>query len=195
VALNSTLIGTQNHIKLEAFELIESVIKMIWFTLLIVVPALVESKVLPVPKETFERCESDKGDYFNFDDFEMIAINDTSAILNGTVTVLKDMVGPIKAKAYCERYERGQWTMSALRKEVKDFCTEMNLGLEPWYDVFKDRDAKTCPFPAGSKFHFHEYLIDFSYVVIPPSYVGPWRLTLDAGERYCVRYHYDFFDF
>jgi len=174
---------------------IHSVFKMKLLTLLlIIVPALMEGKVIPVGKEQFERCNNDKGEYVNQDNFEVVAINDTLVIVNGTATIMKEMVGPIKARAYAERYERGQWTMSGLQRKVNDFCTEANNRWEPWYEVLKNRDDKNCPFRAGSKFYFQEWEVDFSYMYFPYSYVGPWRLTLDAGKRYCIRYYFDFFD-
>jgi len=162
--------------------------------LLLVVPALIESKVIVVLKEQFERCNNDKGEYVNHDNFEVVALSDTLVILNGTVTVMKEMAGPIKARVYCERYERGQWTMSAIQRKVDDFCIEMDNKREPWYEAFKDRDDKKCPFTAGSKFYFREYKIDFNYMFFPYNYVGPWRMTIEAGPRYCIRYYYDFFD-
>jgi len=168
--------------------------KLLTLLLLLVVPALIENKVIVVLKEQFERCNNDKGEYMNHDNFEIIAINDTLVILNGTVTFMKDMVGPIKASAFAERYERGQWTMSAIQRKVKDFCVEADNRWEPWYEIFKDRDARNCPYPAGSKLYFREYKVDFSFMFFPYSYVGPWRLTLEAGPRYCIRYYFDFFD-
>jgi len=167
---------------------------MKYLTLLLLIPALIQSKVIPVPKEQFERC--DTGGYYNTDDFEIIAINDTLVILNGTFLVTKDLAGPLKGKFYAERFERGQWTSSALQRKFDDFCTMINNKWEPWYEALKDRNKKDCPFPAGTKIYYREYKVDFSFMFFPYSYVGPWRMRIELDDnKFCIQYHFDFFDF
>lgn len=128
------------------------------------------AKIVPIIAEEFEVCDQ-KNPHIS-KDFELIAINDTLTIVNGTLKTLIEIASPIKGGGFCEQYIRGQWVYAQLARKLDDLCATLNNPTEPWFKFLEDRDDNTCPFPVGSKIYFREQKIDFSSTYYPYNFVG-----------------------
>jgi hypothetical protein len=143
---------------------------LVFFSLLLCLTSQATSKVIPIISEDYEDCSTDEK-YFS-PDIEMIMINDTLTIVNGTVTTVREFVDGVKAGGYCEQFVRGQWVVSPLARRIEDFCATINNPSEPWYELMKHRDHETCPLSVGSKMYVDEYEINFGYMYFPHTFIG-----------------------
>lgn len=63
--------------------------------------------------------------------------------------------------------------------------------------IFK---GKGCPYEEGFKIVYNDHLIDLSNIIIPPHWLGRWRLTVygslinEPGYYECQRFHGDVHD-
>lgn len=124
---------------------------MIAFVLLLmmILPHKLFGKIIPIIDENYENCASPDEDYkgFDFDDYDLIALNDYDVFLNGTVKILKPVVSQIPAHITAERFERGKWIVTYLDTKRPDICASLKNPMEVWYDKFKSK--KGCPLSAG----------------------------------------------
>ncbi|CAG9798442.1 unnamed protein product [Chironomus riparius] len=125
-------------------------------------------------------CAKTDDHLVDWSDYNLVAINDTLTVVNGSVTFLRDVISPWSAHFYAERYERGQWLMQGYVQKLQDLCTELHNQLQPWYKKFKDFD--TCPIPKGTKWVFNMVPIEMVNKVqyLPPHYAGRWRIIFDT---------------
>lgn len=83
---------------------------------------------------------------FDFDD-------DGYLIVNGNLTILKDVVEPYPVYIHSERMERGEWRPALIEKYYRNFCTSFQDPLEVSYPVMRHVDDLKCPLPAGVRLH------------------------------------------
>lgn len=107
------------------------------------------SKITPIIDESLEECvkPAEKAGYFDIKDLEIIAESETSSVLNGIWRFTKGINSPWTCVAYTERFERGQWNMYAMKRQIVDFCKQMLIPAEPWYNMFKN--VSQCPLKPG----------------------------------------------
>ena len=61
-------------------------------------------------------------------------------------------------------------------------------------------NGKQCPYEAGFEINFDNFLMNFKHVVIPPHWLGRWRVTVfgslmsSPGYYECYRFYADIHD-
>lgn len=96
-------------------------------------------------------CPGIINDLYDISELEIIAINDTLNVLNGTFKVLSEMRSPFEYRITTQRLTRGQWVSGEINRVVSDFCVAMQNRLDAVYTIskhFKNR----CPFKPGVSF-------------------------------------------
>lgn len=106
-------------------------------------------KIVPIISEKFENCAEPAFDYRVVDtsNYELIAVNDLEVYINGSIKILKDVVGPTPFHIFAERFERGQWVVMYYDTKRADFCRAMKNPTEIWYEKLKDLQG--CPLKPG----------------------------------------------
>lgn len=92
-------------------------------TLIIIITLSVSftsAKLRFVLDEEITKC-SDKLWQVDISGFELVMINDTATVANGTAVIITEIKSPWKLIFYGEMFDRGQWEKKFERK-FDDFC-------------------------------------------------------------------------
>lgn len=79
--------------------------------------------------------------------FQIISTDDTHTYINGTIKFNADIKQPWKAKLFSEKYDRGQWVVDILDRNVDDACQKMTDPMSPLY--MYEYDQPRCPIKPG----------------------------------------------
>lgn len=92
-------------------------------------------------------CEKANNRLVDWSKYNLIPINDTLTIVNGSITFLTDIVSPWFGHFHSEHYERGQWLPQGYVQNIADICKELHNPIQPWYKKMLKYDG--CPIKKG----------------------------------------------
>lgn len=87
--------------------------------------------------------------YFDLTQFSMVREDDTTVVLNGHMTALKDFKGVWSLSTYTEHLENGVWKQGILQITIPNVCTELTEESRPWHKMYTAFDPKQCPPKTG----------------------------------------------
>lgn len=93
-------------------------------------------------------CPGIVDDLFDISNLEVIAINDSLNVLNGTFKVLSEIKSPFVFRITSQRLTRGQWVSGEINRVINDFCVTMRSPVDAVYTITKHLKNK-CPFKPG----------------------------------------------
>lgn len=62
---------------------------------------------------------------------------------------LREVKSPWLIHVYMEKFDRGQWNVALIDRQVSDMCQELQNPAMPWYFLTSLYKKKDCPYPAG----------------------------------------------
>lgn len=93
-------------------------------------------------------CPGIVNDLYDISTLDVIAINDSVKVLNGTFKILSEIKSPFELRITTQRLIRGQWVNGEINRVVNDFCVDMRNPLDALYTITKQLKNK-CPFKPG----------------------------------------------
>jgi hypothetical protein len=113
--------------------------------------AQIFSKYGIVMDEKIENCASPEEDakVLDLSNFEFIAETDMDVFINGSIKIMRKIEDKVDHRIYAEKFERGQWLMSAVNIKRESFCKSFRDPAEIWYS--KTKRLKGCPLEIGVK--------------------------------------------
>lgn len=90
------------------------------------------------------------GSLVDVSNFDIISTDDSHTFLNGTFKFDAEIKQPWKGKIYSEKYDRGEWVVNILDRNVDDICQKMKDPMSPLYLYFYDQPQ--CPIKPGVSF-------------------------------------------
>jgi hypothetical protein len=131
-----------------------------WFIVLICLYSTVNGKVvIDFYEEIFNCNKKGEAGFFDLSGLELFVDDSYKTYVNGTWKFLKDVKSPWNWHIYAEEFERGEWNIRAVNRNISDMCPTLHSPLEPWYKLYKDQPG--CPIKVGVtlrkklKFDFH----------------------------------------
>lgn len=127
--------------------------RFLCFVCLAICASCALGKIAVLPDEGIENCvkPEDSADVFDLDSLEILVESDYEVFLNGAFRFKKD-IKTWKAHFFTEQFDRGEWTKRLANRKVADFCKNMHVPVELWYNQMKN--VKGCPLKAGVMFIF-----------------------------------------
>lgn len=120
-----------------------------WKILFFVLQSQVFGKMFVILDERIEKCvkpDEDAGVY-DFSSMKLIAEDDTTVFVNGSVKFLRDIKAPWHVHLFTERFTKGSWNVLAFVRDMKDFCAHIHSKSELWYNSMIVHQG--CPLSAG----------------------------------------------
>lgn len=150
-----------------------------------------------IVNEEFKDCaeEETRAGIIGFD-WEIIQEGEDVPHLNGTWTMLGDLVAPWPMNLYTMRFEQGNWVPGPLKRNIPDFCASIHSPVEVWYPMTKK--FPKCPWKKGVKmkqawfrsncqnFYFQTVVVfdmiplTFNGLRMTSALEGKWELFMDA---------------
>ena len=93
------------------------------------------------------------GGILDLSKFQIISTDDTHTYVNGTIKFNAEIKKPWKAKLFSQKYDRGQWVVDILDRNVDDGCQTMRDPMSPLYMYQYDQPA--CPIKPGVIYLVH----------------------------------------
>jgi hypothetical protein len=81
--------------------------------------------------------------------YEIVQINDTLAVANGTIVFNKLTKFPWRVELHVQKYDRGEWLLQ-VKKTYNDICSELRNPLSPAF--YLSQHLPSCPIAAGVSF-------------------------------------------
>lgn len=96
------------------------------------------------------------GGVIDFSNFELATTDDTHTYMNGTAIFKAEITSPCKGSIKSEKFNRGQWNIEALNRNVEDVCTRLWDPMSPLFPYFYDQPR--CPIKIGVNFINFQFL-------------------------------------
>lgn len=104
---------------------------------------------------------------------------------------LREVKSPWSVRITAERFDRNEWNVIGLDRNVVDLCADMQLPSNPLHNFFRQFKKKSCPFPKGHVETFEHGEICQVPDTVPSSYEGRYRIVLRFQYPEALGVHVD----